>query len=117
MYLEGVSKAPYITKGTKVQAKWFAAKTDPPASLAGFQMKFEAAEVEVIGTCVHFRGDDPVAPKEIRIYIDVTEGTLPPQVKKVVPHGCTHEGGHVEIREEWIVGVEQDGKTYRVKGK
>lgn len=108
--------APYITKGTRVQAKWFVAQTDPPACLAGAMMKFGASEVEVIGTCVHFRGDDPVNPKVIRIYIDV-DGDLPAAIKKVVPEGCTHPGGHVQIREEWILGIEQDGKTYRVSGK
>ena len=108
-----MAQAPYITKGTRVQARWFV-PNDPPSSLAGMQMKIGATEVHVIGTCVHFRGDDPVAPTEVRIYIDV-EGELPAVVKKVVPHGCTHEGGHVEIREEWIVGIEKDGKTYRVK--
>jgi len=109
-----MSSAPYITKGTRIHAKWLVAQTNPPASLAGFQMKFGASEVEVIGTCVHFRGDHPTNPTEVRIYIDV-EGDLPPAVKKVVPVGCTHPGGHVEIREAWILGVEQDGKTFKVK--
>lgn len=109
-----MATAPYITKGTRVQAKWLAAN-NPPSSLSGMQMKFGCTEVEVIGTCAHFRGDDPVNPKEVRIYIDV-EGELPKAVKKVVPHGCTHAGGHVEIREEWIVGIEDEaGKTWRVK--
>lgn len=110
-------QAPYITKGTRVQAEWFVAQTNPPACLAGMQMKLGATHVAVIGRCVHFRGDDPVNPKEVRIYIDV-EGELPSAVQKVVPHGCTHEGGHVEIREEWIVGIEDEhGKTWRVSGK
>ena len=110
-----MAQAPYITKGMRIQARWIIAQIDSPASLAGFQMKFDATDVEVIGTCVHFRGDDPVAPKSVRIYIDV-EGELPAAVKKVVPHGCTHEGGHVEIREDSIVGIETaDGKTYKTR--
>jgi hypothetical protein len=108
--------APYITKGTRIHARWFAAQTDPPASLAGFQMKVSATDVEVLGTCVHFRGDHPTNPTEVRIYIDV-EGELPAVVKKIVPIGCKHQGGHVEIRQEWILGVEQDGQTYQVSGK
>lgn len=108
-------KAPYITKGTKIRAEWFIAQTNPPASLSGMQLKFGATSVAVLGRCVHFRGDDPVNPKEIRIYIDV-EGELPKGVKKVIPHGCTHEGGHVEIREEWITGVEDEhGHTWVTK--
>ena len=114
-----MSTAPNITKGTRVHAKWLVAN-NPPSSLAGFQMKVGVTEAEVIGTCVHFRlSKEPVAENDspMRIYIDVAEGALPPAVKKVVPFGCTHEGGHVEIREEWIVGIEQNGKTYQVKGK
>lgn len=94
---------PYITKGTKVRAEWFVAN-DPPSSLAGNQLKFGVTKVEVVGVCAHFRGDQPVTPKEVRIYLDI-EGELPSVVKKVTPYGCTHEGGHVEIRQEWIKSV------------
>lgn len=94
---------PFITKGARIRAQWLQAN-DPPSSLAGMQLKFGCTSVEVIGTCVHFRGDDPVNPKEVRIYIDV-EGELPKGVKKVVPPGCTHDGGHVEIHPDWVKGV------------
>lgn len=105
-------KGPYITKGSRVHAQWFKPQVNPPASLSGVQFKLSGQFVNVVGRCVHFRGDDPVNPKEIRMYID-PEGVLPEGVEKVVPHGCTHEGGHVQIREEWIKGIEtEDGQTY-----
>lgn len=105
-------KAPYITKGTKIRVSFYAAE---PASLAGMQMKVSAAKVDVVGTCVHFRGDHPTEPKETRIYIDVTQGALPEPVKLVKPYGCTHETGHLEVREEWIVGIEKDGQVWGKK--
>lgn len=102
---------PHITKGTKIQVEFFASRE---VALSGMQMKTEAQLVNVIGTCVHFRGDHPTDPSEIEIFIDVTEGVVPDHVKLVKPHGCTHEKGHLKVKESWIKGVEKDGKTYRV---
>ncbi len=104
-----------ITKGDRIHVEWFQAQEFGTWSLAGFQEKTTGQFVSVIGTCVHFRGDHPTNPTKIRIYIDVEEGTLPDSVELVKPYGCTHEKGHLEIREEWIKGIEKDGKTFRTK--
>lgn len=86
-----------VVKGDRVRASWFVAK---PVALAGMQMKLGADSVSVTGTIKHIRCDDPVNPKEIRIYIDPDgewKGT------RVEPFGCTCPGSaHVEILPEWI---------------
>lgn len=105
--------APFITKGDKVHVEFFASQELGSFSLSGFQMKTTGSKVSVFGTCIHFRGNHPTHPTETRLYIDVIEGELPEHVKLVKPHGCTHEKGHLEVREEWIKGVEKDGKTWR----
>ncbi len=83
-----------IVKGSRIQAEWLQAHT---ASLSGMQMKFGARQHVVTGVVRHLRGDDPVAPKEVRIYID-PEGDAPADLEKVKPYGCTCEVGHVELK-------------------
>lgn len=104
---------PYIAKGTRVQARWFKA-SNPLACLAGMQMKFGVHEVAVTGICRHFRGDDPVNPKKVRIYIDPDPGTWTgPTVR---PVGCTCDHEHVEINPDHIVGVIPDPVKTEVSG-
>ncbi len=86
-----------IVKGSRVRAEWFQAHA---VSLSGMQMKFGARQHVVTGVVRHLRGDDPVAPKEVRIYID-PEGDAPADLGKVRPYGCTCEGGHVELKLDW----------------
>lgn len=103
---------PFMTKGTRVHATWFNPQLNPPASLSGMQFKLSGTMISIVGKCAHFRGDHPTDPKNIRIYLDI-EGALPDSLKKVIPHGCTHEEGHVEIREEWVRGIEtEDGQKF-----
>lgn len=108
-------KAPYITKGVKVHVEFFSSKELGTYSLSGFQPKVTGLFVSVAGPCVHFRGDHPTHPTQVKIFIDVTEGELPEGVELVKPFGCTHEKGHLEIREEWIKAIEKDGVVYKTK--
>lgn len=98
---------PYLTKGTRVRASWFQSKALGTFSLAGMQMKTTGSFVEVVGVCRHFRGDDPVAPTEVRIYVE-PEGEVPEGVTRTRPLGCECEGHDqlVEIRPEWVKEVD-----------
>lgn len=64
----------YITKGTRIRAEWMQAQTNPPASLAGMQMKFGATLHQVTGTVRHLYGDDPVNPSKAVFYVQPDEG-------------------------------------------
>lgn len=98
-----------ITKGTRIRARWLVAH-DPPSGLAGAQTKVGCTQIDIVGTCVHIRGDRPEDPTEIRVYID-PEGDLPALV--VRPPGCTHADGHVEIRASWIVSSIPSSESIR----
>lgn len=63
-----------LVKGDRVRARWYDPKLTPPASLAGVQLKFEVTNREVVGVVTHIRGDDPVAPKSIGIWIQPDAG-------------------------------------------
>ena len=91
-----------LVKGTRVRARWFKVK-QPLSSLAGFQMKVTGDFIEVEGTIRHFRGDHPVRPTVVMIYLDVD--VVPPGVELVQAYGCACEKGHVEVKQEWIVAV------------
>jgi len=97
---------PYITKGTKVRARWFKAN-DPMSCLAGMQMKIGVTDVTVSGVCRHFRGDDPVNPTKVEVYIDPDPGTWTgPLVKPAGGCSCPADHpGHVLINPDHIVGV------------
>ena len=91
-----------IVKGSRVRAKFFKTKPIGTYSIAGMQMKFIGDEVEIIGVVRHIRGDDPVAPKEVRVYIDREEGVELPLVH---PQGCLCEKGHAELKLDWIKAI------------
>lgn len=95
-----------IVKGTRVRANFFQSKPLGTFSLAGVQMKTTGQFVEVVGTCRHFRGDDPVNPKKIRVYVEA-EGEIPDHVPRGRPYGCTCEGHDnlVEINPDHIVEI------------
>lgn len=77
-----------IRKGTRLRARWFDAKTSPPASLAGVHLKFSATERVVTGVVTRIRGDDPLKPATVRLWVKPDDG-----------------GDDVEIRPEWVVEV------------
>jgi hypothetical protein len=88
------SSTPYITKGTRIVAQWYDAHI---AGLSGVQMKFGATEIMVTGVARHFRGNDPVAPTKVDIYIEV-DGPVPPGVTRERPYGCTCPGHDQLVR-------------------
>ena len=63
-----------LKKGDRVRARWMAVKTDPPAALAGMQLKFEGRYKEVCGVVTHIRGDHPTEPVEVAVWIQPDEG-------------------------------------------
>lgn len=95
-----------LTKGVRVRASWLQAKPLGACSLAGAQVKTTGSFVELVGTCRHFRGDDPVSPTEIRIYLE-PDGDAPDPVRFTRPFGCECPGHDrlVEIRPEWVIEV------------
>ncbi len=70
--------------------------------LAGAQMKVGLDVTEFTGVVAHLRGDHPTAPTRIMLYVDPDE---PDGMDRVVPHGCAHPGGHVEVDPKHVVEV------------
>jgi|LakMenEpi03Aug12_release.lakeMendotaPanAssembly.Ray.scaffolds.fasta_scaffold1907897_1 hypothetical protein len=97
---------PFIVKGTRVRARWFQPKPLGSFSLAGCQLKTTGSFVEIVGTCRHFRGDDPVSPTKVRVYVE-PEGDVAEYVARRRPHGCTCDGHEalVEMNPDHIVEV------------
>lgn len=105
---------PYITKGTRIRAHWFQPKPLGTYSLAGVQYKVTGTYVDVAGVCKHFRGDDPINPTQVQIYIEVDQLSMTPEQEKEYglvrerPYGCTCDGHEnlLRINPDHIVGVE-----------
>ena len=95
-----------LTKGTRIRARWIHTHPIGSFSLAGQQMKVAATEVDLTGTCRHFRGDDPANSTKILTYIE-PDGDVPDSIPRTRPYGCTCPGHDllVEVRPEWVVGV------------
>lgn len=90
----------FVHKGDKIIAWWLESTN---ACLAGAQLKTGSKSHYVVGIVRHVRGNDPVNPTVVRLYVDVTEGALRPQIR---PSGCTCKVGHAEIRPENIVSID-----------
>jgi hypothetical protein len=92
---------PYITQGTRVRARWLHAD-DPTGCLSGVQLKHTVKSYEVIGICRHFRGDHPMNPTRVMVYIDPDAGWQGPTVR---PEGCTCSHEHVAVNPDHIIQV------------
>lgn len=68
------------------------------------QMKLGATRFAVEGIVRHLRGDKPVDPKDVRVYIDLTVDV--DGVELVRPVGCQCEKGHVEVQMKHIFWAE-----------
>lgn len=77
-----------IRRGTRLIARWLEAKTNPPASLSGMQMKVSATERSVTGVVTRIRGDHPEKPTKIHLWVRPDDG-----------------GDEVEIEPSWIKEV------------
>jgi hypothetical protein len=74
-----------LTKGMRVHAAWL--QHNPGACVSGSQLKIEASDRMVTGTVTHIRGNDPIAPTSVRVWIRPDEG-----------------GEEVVVKPEWIRG-------------
>lgn len=98
------SSVPYVTKGTKIRARWFG--SPQAVALAGVQMKLQVTEFVVEGTVRHLRGNDPVAPTKIDLYVEPS-GPVPQGVRQERPYGCSCDGHDqlVRIDADHVVAV------------
>jgi len=94
-------KTTNITKGTRIRAEWMV-PNDPPSCLAGVQTKFGVQWFVVMGIVKHVRGNDPVNPTTVRLYIDPDHEWDGPTVNL----GCSCGHSHVEVKPEHVKGVE-----------
>lgn len=87
-----------ITKGDHVVASWMRTRL---ACLAGVQMKLEGQQVIVSGIVRHVRGDDPVNPTTVAIFIDPDDPGC--ELPRVRPPRCTCPKPHVVVDPQHIV--------------
>jgi hypothetical protein len=100
------SQGAYISKGARIRAQWFDTRL---VGLAGNQMKLGANARDVIGIVRHVRGDHPVTPTQILLYLDVDP--VPEGLKTTKAYGCKCVNPHVEIKPSWIVAEELHAKV------
>lgn len=89
-------------KGDHIRAKWFVAKPLGTYSIAGAQPKVVGDFIEVSGVVRHVRGNDPVSPTVVRVFIDPDGEWTGPMER---PPGCTCEKPHVAVRPQHIEGL------------
>ncbi|MBK3804039.1 hypothetical protein GAY33_33715 [Azospirillum brasilense] len=63
-----------LVKGMRVRAEWFEARPFDGVSLAGVQLKVAAKPKIVEGAVTHIRGNDPVAPTSVGVWIMTDAG-------------------------------------------
>lgn len=89
-----------VSKGNRIEARWLGDGKVVP--LAGMQLKLQVSERSVRGVVKHLRGDDPIAPSVIRLYVDPDESWTGPTVR---PAGCSCDHEHVEVDPGHVVRV------------
>ena len=62
----------YIAKGMRIRAQWLE-QTD--GVVAGAQMKICAESRSITGTITHVRGNHPIEPTSIRIWVQPDDGS------------------------------------------
>lgn len=65
----------WLPKGARIRARWLAA-SGGSWSPSGFQDKYAIETVEITGIVRHLRGDDPIAPTVVRLYVE-PDGDVP----------------------------------------
>lgn len=63
-----------LVKGMRVRAEWFEARPFDDVSLAGVQLKVAAKPKVIEGAVTHIRGNDPVAPTSVGVWIMTDAG-------------------------------------------
>lgn len=91
----------YVTKGSRVAVDFF--RVDPPGTkaIAGCMMKTTGTRVAFTGTVAHVRGDHPVTPTTVVVFVTPDAGYDGPTV---VPPGCSCGTAHVAVNPDHIVG-------------
>lgn len=89
----------YVAKGTRLRARWLQAR---PVSLAGMQMKVEAAEVSVTGVVRHIRTDHPTELVNPTFFLDVEEGF---GYEDHIQHCAKCGRDHVEVKPGHVTEV------------
>lgn len=96
---DGTGRLHMVTKGDHITASWMRTNL---TSLAGVQMKLEGQQVSVSGIVRHVRGNDPIAPTSIRIYIDPDDPAC--ELPRARPPRCTCPRPHVEVEPQHVTG-------------
>lgn len=63
-----------LVKGMRVRAEWFEARPFDDVSLAGVQLKVAAKPKVVEGAVSYIRGNDPVTPTSVGVWIMTDAG-------------------------------------------
>lgn len=91
--------APYISKGARVVVDFFKADPIGSKSIAGCMVKTTATHVAFTGTVAHVRGDHPVTPTQVVVFVTPDAGYDGPTV---VPPGCSCGHPHVAVNPDHI---------------
>lgn len=92
-----------VNKGTRIRARWFKPQLNPPASLAGVQLKLSCSYVEVSGVVRHIRVDNQENPTDYQFFIDPD-----PEVSGaplVSLEGCSCGRGHIHVDPKHVYEV------------
>lgn len=95
----------YLPKNARVRIdSGLVAKPIGTYSMAGAQMKVVVERHVFTGTVRHLRGDRPIDPTVVKLYIEPDSVVSLPFVR---PYGCTCEGHDrlVECNQDWVVVV------------
>ena len=97
----------YLPKGARVRISGLRALPLGTYSLAGVTDKVAAVSVNYTGTVRHLRGDDPLHPTVIKLYIEPDEGQELPRWTPTRAYGCTCEthGDTFEIDPSWVTEI------------
>jgi hypothetical protein len=72
--MKGSAVMQTLVKGMCVRAEWFVARPFDATSLAGVQLKVAANRKVVEGAVTRIRGNDPVAPTSVGVWIMTDAG-------------------------------------------
>lgn len=98
-----------VAKGDWIRAEWF--KVGGSEGLSGSRLKVKAHRYEVRGVVKHIRGDHPIRPTSIRLFVEPDGGgdlvlVNPANVKELRPqhsplNQCEHPNMHSEDGVHW----------------
>lgn len=80
-----------VVKGARVRIRGLHTLPMGSWSLAGVQLKTNVVPVDFTGRVAHLRGDDPVNPVKVRMYV-LPDGPAPEGLPATRPVGCSCPG-------------------------